>query len=383
MSRESNPSTRPVGIAVLGLGAMGIGHARRLAAGLVDGARLAAVVDRNPDRRAAFAVPGFADLDQLFAAAAAEAVLVATPHRDHVASGIAVIDADWHLLMEKPLAPTVAEAQTLLAAARRRRAGQVLAIGLNQRSDPRHRALRDLLRSGVCGAVQRIAWCATDWFRTGAYFASAPWRGTWQGEGGGLLINQCPHQLDLWCWLFGLPERVTADLACGRWHAIEVEDEVAAILSHAGGPIGTFTASTGEMPGINRLEIACDRGLVTLDDSGLRWARTPSARSIRDHCPDPMPCIAGEMVLVAPAAPGFDQHAALQADFAHAIRSGGEPLAPLADGLASLALANAILAAGVLGRSIRLPLDPDLLAEAMRALAAAGKPTVAHPAAAR
>lgn len=357
-----------LGIAVVGLGAMGAAHARRLAAGQVPGAHLAAVVERSPERRAPFAVPGFAALDGLLDAGVAEAALVATPHRDHPRSGAAAIAAGLHVLVEKPLAPTVAEAEALVDAARRARPGQVCAVGFNQRSDPRHLALRALLRSGACGRVQRIAWTVTDWFRTDAYYASAPWRGTWAGEGGGLLINQCPHQLDLWCWLFGRPDRVQASVACGRWHGIEVEDEVVAILSHRDGPLGTFTASTGEAPGLNRLEIACDRGLVVLDAAGVQWRRTPSLAALRRDSREAMPQVAAEVVTVAPPAPDFAQHAALLADFAAAIREGREPLAPLREGLASLELANAVLAAGVLDRSVELPLDPALPAEAMERL---------------
>lgn len=357
-----------VGIAVVGLGAMGAAHARRLAEGRVPGARLAAVVDRSAERRAAFAAPGFAELDALLAAGVAEAVVVATPHRDHPRSGAAVIAAGFHLLIEKPLAPTVAEAEALVAAARRARPGQVCAVGFNQRSDPRHRALRDLLRSGACGAVQRIAWTVTDWFRTDAYYASAPWRGTWAGEGGGLLINQCPHQLDLWCWLFGRPDRVQASAAFGRWHGIEVEDEVTAILSYRDGPLGTFTASTGEAPGLNRLEVACDRGLVTLDQAGVHWRRTASVAGLRRDSREMMPRVAEEAVVVAPPAPGFEQYDVQFADFAAAIHDGREPLAPLHAGLESLELANAMLAAAVLDRSVTLPLDPALATEAMERL---------------
>lgn len=364
----------PVRIAVLGLGAMGAAHAGRLAEGRVPGAVLAAVVDRSSQRRAAHAVPGYADLPGLVAAQVADAVVIASPHRDHPASGSAAIAAGLHVYVEKPLAATAAEARPLVAAARRRRPGQVCAVGFNQRTDPGVQALRALLADGAAGRVQRIAWTVSGSFRSDAYFASGAWRGTWAGEGGGLLINQCAHHLDLWCWLFGPPARVRAAAGFGRWHAIEVEDEVAAVLHQPDGTLGTFAASTGEVPGVDRLEVACDRGLLTLDGTGLRWRRTASAAELRRTSPVPMPRPPVEDLELV-AAGTHDQHLAALADFAAAIREGREPLAPLADGLASLELSDAILAAAVLDRTVAVPADTTLLADARERLGAASAAT--------
>jgi len=214
--------------------------------------------------------------------------------------------------------------------------------------------LRAMLREGTLGRVQRIAWTVTDCFRSAAYYASAEWRGTFRGEGGGLLVNQCSHQLDLWQWLFGMPDRVRAFVELGRFHAIEVEDQVTAYLEYAKGATGVFVASTGETPGTNRLEVAAELGRVVVEGSSFEFwknaapvpelLRTSGART-------PVPAATYEKSEVAVGGVG---PAGLLRNFVRAI-AGEEPLlSPASEGLRSIELANALLTSGLGGRAVEL-----------------------------
>jgi predicted dehydrogenase len=213
-----------------------------------------------------------------------------------------------------------------------------------------------MLASGVLGAVQRVVWTVTDWYRTQAYYDSAPWRGTWCGEGGGVLVNQAVHQLDLWCWLFGLPTRLQARCSFGAWHDIGVEDEVSMLCDLPGGGSGVFIASTGSSPGVNRLEVDCDQGRMVVDAEGLTWQRTSMAVGAhRRHSPNRAEHLPITREHVAHPNHG-PQLAGILADFAIACRTGCSPLAPVAVVRAQIALANAILVAACQGTAVELPL---------------------------
>ncbi len=251
---------------------MGAHHARTVATGLVPGCTLAAVADTNERRTAEFPdLPSFSDGRALIRSGHADAVLIATPHYSHVPLGVAALAAGLHVLMEKPIAVDVTGARRLLAA--HKDPDQIFAAMFNQRTDPHYQKVRELVRSGELGALHRISWTITDWFRTHAYYASSPWRATWAGEGGGVLINQCVHNLDLFVWMFGQPARVRSLCQLGRFHDIEVEDNVAAIFEFADRTLATFNTSTGEAPGTNRLEVAAERGRLVLEDNRLTLER--------------------------------------------------------------------------------------------------------------
>ena len=152
-----------------------------------------------------------------------------------------------------------------------RESGKVFCIMYNQRTNPQFQKIRELVQSGRLGQLKRCIWIITNWYRTQAYYDSGTWRGTWAGEGGGVLLNQCPHNLDLWQWMFGMPVRVRAKCQYGKWHNIEVEDEVTAYAEYANGATATFITTTGECPGTNRLEITGDRGKVVWEEGKLRF----------------------------------------------------------------------------------------------------------------
>jgi predicted dehydrogenase len=358
-----------VRIGIVGLG-MGASHAKRIVSGQAGPLTLAAVAARSAESRAKFPeVPGFATAEALFTSGLVDAVLIATPHPSHVALGIAALRAGLHVLMEKPLAVHTAEAEQLLAAHEDKR--RVFAMMFNQRTDPYHLKIRAWLQSGQLGELRRVQWTITDWFRTEAYYASGSWRATWRGEGGGVLLNQAPHQLDLFQWLFGQPVRVRAHAGFGRYHAIEVEDDVTAYMEFASGATGLFVTSTGESPGTNRLEIAGERGRVFYENDRLVFIRNVTAmtdfsRTATEGFSRPPTT---EEVFTAPDHGG--QHAAILANFGEAILRGTPLIAPAAEGLASLALANAMLLSAWTGETISLPLDAQRYAAALQAKIAA------------
>lgn len=349
-----------VRLGIIGVGNMGAAHARNLLAGNIKGLKLTALADKDPARLKPFpSVTGYTEPEQLIASPEVDAVLVATPHFDHPPLGIATLQAGKHLLMEKPIAVHKADAERLLAA--HTDSKLVFSAMFNQRTDPHFVRLRQLLQSGELGQLRRLSWVITDWFRSHAYYASGGWRATWSGEGGGVLLNQSPHQLDLWQWLFGMPQRVRAFCQLGRYHDIEVEDDVTAYFEYDSGCTATFITSTGEAPGTNRLEIACDRGRLVYDPSlseDLLWTRTEMpveqfSRTTKGGFTRPP---TWDVRLSVKDGKG-PQHTGILQNFADAILKGTPLIAPAAEGLASVELANAMLLSAFEGRTVSLPLD--------------------------
>lgn len=350
----------PVRYGVVGLGQMGAIHARNLQTGAVKNATLAAVCDSDASRLAAYGdqVRQFRDLGEMTRSGTIDALVIATPHFGHPDAAIAALQAGLHVLVEKPIAVHKADAERMIAA--HAATGGKLQFGavFNQRTRAPYRKLRQLIQSGELGPIRRVQWTLTDWFRSDAYYASSPWRATWDGEGGGVLINQGPHQLDLWCWLFGRPERVRAFCRFGQYHAIDVEDDVTAYLEMPGGVTGTFIISTGEAPGTSRLEIAADRGRVVFEGGELRFTRNevPApefSRTTKDIWGRPT---TWEVSIPAKES-DVPQHLEIVQNFTHAIQGTAELIAPAAEGLGSVEMANAMLLSTWQDRTIDLPID--------------------------
>jgi len=356
--------TRKVRIAVIGVGNIGATHARELALGNVRGATLAAVCDPHAERRARFGdVPGFTSQSELLATDLADAVIIATPHYAHTPLSIEALSAGVHVLVEKPLAVHKADAQRMLTAYEQRPdRGQVFAEMLVLRTDPRFVRLRGLIQRGDLGQLQRIHWIITDCLRTDSYYRSSSWRATWRGEGGGVLLNQCPHNLDIWQWMFGMPARVHAFCGFGRRHAIAVEDEVTAYLEYDSGMNGVFVASTGEAPGVNQLEVVGELARVVVDRHGLRVTRneTPTPELLRAG-PARLPPVSAATEAVS-LAHGSHPLTGMIQNFVNAILEGEALVAPASDGLASVELANAMIYSGITKQTVELPLDPALYA---------------------
>ncbi len=366
-------------LGIVGIGNMGRSHCTKILAGEVPGCELTAVCDHNESALADYSqLQTFTSSDELLASGAIDAVLIATPHYDHTTIGIAALEAGLHLLVEKPISVHKADCERLIAAHTRK--DQVFAAMFNQRTDPYYRKIRDLVRGGELGKIHRINWIITDWFRTETYYSSGGWRATWSGEGGGVLLNQCPHNLDLYQWIFGMPAQVRGFCQLGRYHDIEVEDNVTAYFEYPDGSTAVFITSTGEAPGTNRLEITGDQGRLVLENSRLTYTRneTKTAEFNRDSPsafgrPDvwnveiPLPADRGE------------QHVGILKNFTNAILHGEELVAPAAEGIHSVELANAILLSSIKGDTIEMPLDGPVFEEALKKLTATSKPKKATP----
>jgi len=354
-----------VRIGVVGLGYMGTQYARLLREGGVPRAELTAVCNRHTDKCRPFQdrAAVFADRAALFQSGLVDAVIVATPHPDHPASGIEALRHGLHVLVDKPLAAQKADAERLLAAHVDRR--QVFAAMFQFRTDPRFVRARALLHQGALGPIQRVHWILTDWFRPDAYYASAPWRGTWKGEGGGVLLNQCPHQLDLLPWLLGMPVRVRAFCQFGKYHSIEVEDEATAYLEWADGATGVFVTSTGEAPGTNRLEIAGDKGRLLVEPERLLLSRNrvPASQCCR-RSNEAFPVLEKDDEEIR-FTRWEDGHRLVLQNFTEAILDGAPLIAPAAEGLRSLELANAMLLSSWQERAVALPLDAEVYRRAL------------------
>jgi predicted dehydrogenase len=372
----SRMDTVRIGIVGLGMGAL---HANLITSGKAGPLTLAAVAANSAESRAKFpGIPGFATASEMYASGLIDAVLIATPHPSHMALGIEALKAGLHVLMEKPISVHKAEAEQLLAAHTDK--SRVFAAMFNQRTDPYYLKIREWIQSGQLGELRRVQWTITNWFRTEAYYASGSWRATWKGEGGGVLLSQSPHNLDLFQWLFGLPVRVRAHCGFGRYHDIEVEDDVSAYVEFKNGATGLFVTSTGEAPGTNRLEIAGERGRIVYESDRLVFTRnetemTAFSRAAKEGFSRPATT---EEVFTAPDHGG--QHAAILANFGEAILRGAPLIAPAAEGMNSVELANAMILSAWTEETITLPLDAQRYAAALQAKIAASTVVKAEPA---
>ena len=221
-------------LGIIGAGNMGSGHAKNITAGMCPDIVITAMADRKESRRDWIRdnVPGaqiFAEGSELIASGAADAVLIAVPHYQHPPLAIEAFEHGLHVMCEKPAGVYTLQVREMMAAADRH---PELTFGMmfNQRTNCVYRKMKEMLESGELGKIKRMNWIVTDWYRTQFYYDSGAWRATWAGEGGGVLLNQCPHQLDLLQWLCGLPVKVHSFIHEGKWHDIEVEDDVTAYL---------------------------------------------------------------------------------------------------------------------------------------------------------
>ncbi len=347
----------PVRLAVIGVGGMAQLHLKHAAE--MEGVRITAVCDPVEAAREAAAkkydCQAFADHKALIDAGVCDAVLIVTPHYFHTTIGIDALKAGLHVLVEKPISVHKADCERLIAAHTNPK--QVFAAMFNQRTDPYYLKLKQLIDTGELGGLIRVSWIITNWFRTETYYRAGAWRATWKGEGGGVLMNQCPHQLDLMQWLFGMPKKVAGFCGFGVRHDIEVEDQATAFLEYDNGATGTFITSTGEAPGTNRLEVAGERGKVVIEDDRFTFIRNevPAEEFIRTSpemfgTPD-------TWHVTIPVKGHGGQHKQVLANFIDAIRNGAELIAPAEQGIHSVELANAILYSSLLGKPIDLPLD--------------------------
>jgi predicted dehydrogenase len=345
-----------VRLGIIGLGNMGATHAANILAGKVPRLELTAVADADATKPAKFpAAKAFASADAMIASGLIDALLIATPHFDHTTLGIKALQAGLHVMVEKPISVHKADAERLIAAYTNKR--QVFAAMFNQRTDHYYLKIRELIRNGELGDVRRVNWIITNWFRTEQYYASGGWRATWAGEGGGVLLNQSPHNLDLFQWLFGLPVRVQAHCKFGRYHDIEVEDDVTAYVEFANGATGVFITSTGEAPGTNRLEIAAERGKVVYENDQLTFIRNKVPMSEFSRMATTGFAQPETEVVPLGIKDHGGQHLEILRNFTDAILDGVPLLSPAVEGIHSVELANAMLLSAWTNEMVTLPLD--------------------------
>lgn len=347
----------PLKLGLVGLGGMGRGHLEKETAlpevrftGVAD--VVAASVDEASAR---YNVPGFHGYQALIDSGQCEAVLIATPHPFHAPIALYAIERGVHVLSEKPISVTVGEADRMIAAADR--AGVKLGVMFQTRTEGHIRRAHQLLAEGAIGRVYRSVMIASHWYRTQAYYNSGAWRGTWTGEGGGIVMNQSPHSLDVFIWLGGKPSRVQSRVDT-RLHKIQVEDTVEAMLDYEEGHTGWIYTTTAEWPGENRYEFTGDRGKLVIQDRGLRLYRMK--KSIQEETETGAtwgkPEGEWETIEVEPEPAG---HARVVQQFARSIRLGEPLIATGDDGRNSLELANALLLSGYRQQVVDLPLDRE------------------------
>lgn len=346
-------------VACVGVGGMGYNHVKAVTE--IEGAKLVAVCDINEAtaKRVGdeFHVPGYTNHKKMIAETGLDAVTIATPHPLHAPVAIDAMNAKKHVFTEKPMASTISDCDRMIAAAKKNRVR--LSVMYQQRTIPVNHEARRLITSGEIGKLVRVNMVATG-MRTQAYYNSAAWRGTWEFEGGGVLLNQAPHQIDLLIWLVGLPKRVTG-LVSTFAHKIEVEDAASALLEYPNGAHGSIQVSTVESPGATRYEIAGTKAKLLLEGGKLRMAilEQPSDVFIRKS-KEMWASVKAEWkdVEIPPATWGHPGSVrAMIEDFVVSLREDRPSLCPGVDGRKSVELADAIIMSSVLGKTLDLPLS--------------------------
>lgn len=349
-----------VRVGIIGIGNMGMEHASNIYSGKVKNMKLCALCDFDEKKRVRAAerfpdVPVFSDFNEMNVMGCCDAVIVATPHYSHAIIAIEALRAGLHVMVEKPVSVYARQAEALANVAVE--SGKVFGIMFNQRTSPCYIAAKKILDEGKLGNLKRLTWIITNLYRTQAYYDSGSWRATWRGEGGGVLINQAPHNLDLMQWLFGMPSRVRAFCNVAKYHTIEVEDEATIYAEYKNGATATFQVSTGEYPGTNRLEIAGDLGKIVVEENKVKvWKLEHSETDIRfgsDIGSEEIPYTYEEIV-----AEGEESgHCGILENFADAILNGAPLIAPGAESLLELEISNAAYLSAWKDKWVNIPCD--------------------------
>ena len=362
-----------VKVAVIGIGNMGSAHAACIASGKIDGMRLAAVCD-NISEKLDYCKKTFSDIalyddwKLLINDSNIDAVIIAVPHPLHTEIAMAALAAGKHVLLEKPVDISVSRARILNEAAAK--SDKVFCIMFNQRTNDLYQKARQIVKSGQLGELKRSVWIITNWYRPQHYYDSGSWRATWSGEGGGVLLNQAPHNLDLWQWICGMPSEIIGFCDIAKYHDIEVEDDVTIFARYPNGATGTFITSTGEFPGTNRLEISGDLGKLVLENGLLKWWKLEqSERDVRFQADETFSSIPYEYIEISPC---FEEpaHAGILQNFTNAVLHGEELLAPGIEGINELTISNAAyLSAWNGSKPVAIPFDCEEFDEKLAKLA--------------
>ena len=356
-----------VRIGIIGIGNMGSGHCNNITSGAVDGMELTAVTDIKETRiqwakeNLSQTVAVFDNAKELMESGLCDAVIIATPHYDHPGLAIQAFEHELHVMCEKPAGVYTKQVRLMNEAAGKY--NLVFALMFNQRTNPVYRKMHELVNNKTLGQIKRVNWIITDWYRTQAYYDSGDWRATWNGEGGGVLLNQCPHNLDLLQWICGMPSSVQAFCHNGKWHDIEVEDDVTAYLTYPSGATGVFITTTGDAPGTNRLEITLEKGKIVSENNVLTLYELEVNE--REYCfkaTEGFKQPEGHFVNVSTEG-NNPQHIGVLNAFAGNILHGTPLIADGTEGINSLMLSNAMHLSSWLGRSVELPVNEEMFLE--------------------
>ena len=363
---------------IVGCGNMGTGHAKNFLANKITNGYISAVCDIDTDRFAFFkenfkdTIKYFEDAETMFKSGECDAVIICVPHYDHPRLAILAMDCGLHCIVEKPAGVYTLQVKEMLE--RDKTNDKVLGIMFNQRTNPVFKTMRKMILDGKLGEIKRTNWIITNWYRTQNYYDSGDWRATWVGEGGGVLYNQAPHNLDLFQWIVGMmPSRVRAFCHFGKWHDIEVEDDVTCYCEYPNGATGVFITTTGDAPGTNRFEVTGTKGTLIMDydlnDKKFHLYHTELLEDERVHCkkadtgfapPPSNPRVEIEIDEDNP------QHSGICNNVANTILGLEELYAPASDGIYGVQLANAMLLSTWLDKSVELPFDDELFYEELK-----------------
>ena len=349
---------------IIGIGNMGSAHLNTFVEDQIPGAVLTALCDIKESRIAELKetygdkYAYFTDYKELLASGLVDAIVIATPHYLHPVIGMEAFDAGIHVLSEKPIGVYTKNIYELMDKAEK--TGLAFGIDYNQRTNSYFQKIRELVQGGELGELKRCVWIITDWYRTQAYYNSGGWRATWAGEGGGVLLNQGPHQLDLWQWLFGMPKRIYATCSIGKYHDIEVEDDVTAMAKYPNGATGVFITTTGEYPGTNRLEITGSKGKLVYEKGKLMYTKLEvDEREFTFGSTQGFGSIPTQTVEVEIIGGHGEQHTGICKNFTNHILYGEELLAPGYEGINGLSLSNAMMLSSWTGKWVELPNDGE------------------------
>ena len=354
-------------LGIIGFGNIGNQHTGDLLKGHCPKVDLVAVCDLKEERRKAAEekIPGvttFEKAEDMLDSGLINACLICVPHYDHPTYAIACMERGIHVLVEKPAGVYTKQVLEMNAVADKH-PEVVYGMMFNQRTNCIYRKMHELVHSGKYGEIRRTNWIITNWYRPQAYYDSGDWRATWSGEGGGVLLNQCPHQLDMWQWICGMPVKVDAKLHYGKWHDIEVEDDVTAYVEYANGATGVFITTTGDACGSNRFEIQLDKAKLVAENNELKimeFEMTEQEFSKTNTAPF------GQIktVEIDPELDGANpQHKGVINAWADAILMGTPLIADGREGINGLTLSNAMHLSSFLGKPVDLPFDHEVYYE--------------------
>ena len=353
-------------LGIIGIGNQGSSYARRMVHdNWTPEIELVAIADKNPDRIAwakeniSPDLAYYTDAMEMLDSGKIDGVVVSIPHYEHPKYAMAAMQRGIHVMCEKPAGVYTKQVREMNAEARKH-PNVVFGMMFNQRTNCLYRKMRELVQSGKYGKVRRANWLITNWYRSQYYYDSGDWRATWSGEGGGVLLNQCPHQLDLWQWILGMPAEIQAFMNYGQFHDIEVEDDVTAIMKYEDGHTGVFITSTGDPHGSNRFEVQMDGAQLIVENGKLYlYELDQLEQDWTNYNTIPFGAVPGHVVEVE--TDGLNpQHQGVFNAWAAAILRGEPLVAGGEEGINGLTLSNAMHLSAFTGKPVKLPLDEDL-----------------------